>query len=134
MVMTLPVTQSEKEAMEGVGGGGSREHGEEASAVVRVGSGVARPGWGLWGDKWSDSGDAVRVQPMELPENGDGYERKREAKVNGKELPGRVEVPQVICSNTDRTSAGTWDLGTYCVLLTCTTHRALSLDPVYRCG
>lgn len=103
------VTPSEKGAMEVVAVGGSREPSEEVNAVVQARDGAARPGWELWGDGWSDPCDAVRVQPMGLAENGDGYERKKRGKVHSKELPGRVEVPQVIHSNTDKNSGRTWE-------------------------
>ena len=73
VVKTLAVTPSEMGVTE-VGGCERRswEPSEEANAVVQVGGGAARPGWGQWVERWSDSGDAVRGQPQDLQNMGEG--------------------------------------------------------------
>lgn len=79
------VTPSKMGAMVMGGVSGSREPLKEVSAVVWVGGGAAGPGWGLRDDRWLDSADAVRVQPIGLTENGYRCERQRGVKVQGKE-------------------------------------------------
>lgn len=81
------VTWREMGAMVMVGVSGSREPRREVSAVVWVGGGAAGSGWGLWDDRWLDSGDAVRVQPIGLTENGCRCERQRGVKVRARNHP-----------------------------------------------